>query len=120
MFNQPALIPAGATRNLIETQLTSIQLAVAKDELPPSNRLDEMWALQAEADIDTRYGCLFLLNLLVVPHSSASCERVFSYVRKIKTDQRQLMGDELLDSLIVLKHIPGSPIDRTHSTETLR
>ena len=38
--------------------------------------------------------------------------------RKIKTDQRKLMGDKLLESLVVLKHIPIEALSQNDSTES--
>ena len=118
--DQPAFIPAGATADTIESELIRLQQIIAENKLPEADRLDQRWALQAKQDPATRFACLFLLNLLVVPHSSASCERVFSYVRKIKTDQRARMGDSLLEALVICKHIPGSPLDRQHTPEMLK
>ena len=119
MAEQPVFIPVDASLDLVESQLIRLQHILLEGKLQGADEsVDKIWALQA-SDPDTRFACLFLLNLLVVPHSSASCERVFSYVRKIKTDQRAKMGDRLLEALIIVKHIPSSPIDRHHSSEML-
>jgi len=106
--------------DIVESQLCRLHILILENKLPIADRLDQIWAKQAQADEDTKFACLFLLNLLVVPHSSASCERVFSYVRKIKTDQRGRMGDSLLEALIVTKSIPEQPLNRQHSSETLK
>ncbi|GFN87532.1 hypothetical protein PoB_001403800 [Plakobranchus ocellatus] len=75
--------------------------------LPVAGRKDEVWAHLATQDEDCKFVCLFLLKLLV-PRSSASCGRVFSHVRKILIDQRSVMGIELLEALVIYKHIPES------------
>ena len=109
----------GASLDLVESQLIRLQHIILFLECKlqgVDESVDKIWVLQA-SDPDTRCACLFLLNLLVVPHSSASCERVFSYVRKIKTDQQAKMGDSPLEALINMKHIPSSPIDCDHSSE---
>lgn len=120
MYQQPAFIPSGATADMVESQLCRLQLTIMENRLPEGDRIDERWAKQALMDMDTKFACHFLLNLLVVPHSSASCERVFSCVRKIKTDQRGNLGDKLLEALIITKFIPGCPLQRNHSSEMLQ
>lgn len=40
---------------------------------------------------------------------------MFSYVRKIKIDQRARMGDNLFEALVICWYSPGSAIGR-HST----
>ena len=121
LMNQwPCLIPAGSDADKVEAQLCRLQAAVLEKNLKADEdniRLDKLWGMQATSDPDTRDACQFLLNCLVVPHSSAPCERVFSHVRKIKTDQRKLMGDKLLESLVVLKHIPTEALSRNHSEQ---
>ena len=81
-------------------------------------RLDDFYS-SLSADEDVRGACAFLSGLLVVPHSSAACERSFSFVRKIKTDQRSLLGDSTLEALIVSKSRPGCAIEREYSDDEL-
>ena len=50
-------------------------------------------------------------SILTIPHSNAHCERIFSTVRKNRTEQRASMGDDLLESLLLLKSQPGHPFD---------
>ena len=107
LVKQPCLIPTGSSLDELVTELSRLQQVIIECDFVNSARLDEVWGSLAKKNEDIRVACVFLLNLLVVPHSSAGCEHVFSYVRKIKTDQRQLMGDELLESLIICKHMPG-------------
>ena len=42
-------------------------------------------------------------SLLVLPHSSADAERVFSQLTLIKTKQRNRIGNDLLNSLLTVK-----------------
>jgi len=44
-----------------------------------------------------------LLSILVIPHSNAECERLFSMVKKNRTAHRSLLSDALLESLLTLK-----------------
>ena len=61
-----------------------------------------------------------MLGILTIPHSSAHCERVFSCVRKNKTDVRNSLGDDTLEALLVVKSNRVSCIDREYSSQTLR
>lgn len=44
-----------------------------------------------------------LLGIMVIPHSNAECERVFSIVKKNRTMFRSSMSDESLENLLVIK-----------------
>ena len=61
-----------------------------------------------------------MLGIITIPHSSAHCERVFSTVRKNRTDQRSSLNDKTLESLLVLKGRTGKPDSRHHDIETLK
>ena len=64
---------------------------------------------------------LVMLGVLAIPHSSSHCERVFSTVRKNRTDQRASLSDDTLEAMLVLKSQPGHATDdaRQHSTARL-
>ena len=74
--------------------------------------MDAIWhrigLLQEGAFIDLS---LVMRGILTIPHSSAHCERVFSCVRKNKTEQRASMADDTLDSLLVVKGSKKRPVD---------
>ena len=62
-------------------------------EILEASRIDKAWALISDitdCEDQPKYPLLSgaALGLLVVPHSNASCERIFSLVRKCKTEQR--------------------------------
>ena len=120
MKKWPCLIPPESNPDILETQFCRLQTMIVEEKLPVGDRLDKIWALQAKDCEDTRDACIFLLNCLVIPHSSAPCERVFSHVRKVKTDQRKLKGDELLEATIIIKHIPTHALERSHTHEEYR
>lgn len=62
-----------------------------------------------------------MLGILTIPHCNASCERIFSQVRKNKTDQRASLGAETMDALMVLKSQPGTfDPEKQYSLDTLR
>ena len=47
--------------------------------------------------------CHIMLGILSIPHSNAECERIFSQVRKNKTDFRGSLSDNMLSALLVKK-----------------
>ena len=49
-----------------------------------------------------------MLNLLVLPHSSAAVERIFSQVNLIKTDTRNRLNTESVNGLILAKENGGN------------
>ncbi|CAC5408000.1 unnamed protein product [Mytilus coruscus] len=63
----------------------------------------------------------FMFGISCIPHSSSHCERVFSVVRKNRTDQRATLGDKTLETLLVIKSRQGHPCDlnRKHSNAIL-
>ena len=88
-------------------------------------RLDETWKTIAELKDDNGAVLLkhlprFMLSLLTIPHSSAHCERVFSCVRKNRTDQRASMGNDTLDALLVVKSDASPVWKRTFSNDLLQ
>lgn len=50
----------------------------------------------------------FMMNLLVLPHSSAAVERIFSQVKLIKTDIRNRLNTESINGLLLSKGNGGS------------
>lgn len=50
----------------------------------------------------------FMLNLLVLPHSSAAVERIFSQVKLIKTDHRNRLNTTTMNGLLLTKGSGGS------------
>ena len=61
-----------------------------------------------------------MLTLLTIPHSSAHCERIFSVVRKNKTEFRGSMLRETLEALVVAKARPGEALQRNYTEAQLR
>ena len=85
-----------------------IELPEVSADMPAA--LDYFWAAVAEVhsvtDSETcRFGTLARLAkiLLVLPHSNADPERLFSKVRKIETDQRKLLDVSTLCDLLSVK-----------------
>lgn len=98
----PCLLPDNLNKdNIIEPfvdyQSTDIQSCLR-------DRIDDTWW-----EIGQLNNCHFkdlsvvMLGILSIPHSSAHCERVFSCVKKIQTEQRATIGDNILEHLLVTK-----------------
>jgi hypothetical protein len=64
----------------------------AKEVKTDSQRIDKMWQeigkVKDECGVKPYWNISMVMRgILVIPHSSAHCERVFSTVRKNRTDQ---------------------------------
>lgn len=88
------------------------------------DRVDHTWVeigkLCAEGGSEGQFQNLskFMLGILTLPHSSAHCERIFSMVRKNRTDFRSNMGQRTLQNLLVLKSRPDAR--KSYSDEQLK
>ena len=119
----PALL-RGASVDTVTEQFSLYQSMDVTECIKP--RLDETWsAIGHITDEDGSHPLkelsFVMLGLLAIPHSSSHCERVFSTVRKNRTDQRASLADDTLEAMLVLKSQPGHPIDsaRQHSEARL-
>ena len=105
-------------------------LAYQLNDIPPvvleETDVDKQWALMAEAMGPSGQLCYdrlakVMLGILTIPHSNAECERVFSQVRKNKTDFRGSMSNDLLSALLVTKAQQKGPCyAREFDTKFLR
>ena len=63
----------------------------------------------------------FMLGLLTIPHSNSECERIFSQVRKNKTDFRGSLSNDSLSSILVTKSfMEGKCCDQKFSADLLK
>jgi len=120
----PCLLPAASSKDQVFEQFSLFQSMDISTCLKP--RIDATWVAIGRLRDETgsfEYKELseVMLGILTIPHSSAHCERVFSTVRKNRTDQRASMSDETLETLLVLKSRPGNVTDpsRQHSESAL-
>lgn len=76
------------------------------DEIKNENNIDSYWyKISINKDLS---GCIpfkdlgeFVLDILVLPHSNADCERVFSKVNLIKTDTRNSLCTKTINALLL-------------------
>ena len=105
----PSLLPDEATEDELEMQFLQYQIDTLPATVLESGRLDVAWHLLGQVkESDTKlakYGILVhvMLVILVIPHSNADSERIFSCVRKNQTDFRPNLGVPLLESLMITK-----------------
>lgn len=69
-------------------------------------RVDALWNHIASSFPDLEGLASVMKGIMTIPHSSAPCERVFSKVKKIVTDQRSCLSQETTEALLVLKSQP--------------
>ena len=91
----------------LEEQFSNIQVEDLSSVLQ-LDRADEQWAMIGKiTDVtgNLRYPDLTKLaqSVLLIPHSNASCERVFSNVRKVRTDFRGSMSASTLEAICTVK-----------------
>ena len=93
--------------------------------IPKADRIDMTWVKisqikDGEDEYCFRNLAKVMLGILTIPHSNASCERIFSCVRKNKTDQRASLGSDTLDALLVVKSTPGDAHTRNYASGKLQ
>lgn len=114
----PCLIPEGATIDSLLEQFASYQIQNIDSCIEDSDRIDETWvrigSYKNESGIRVySHLSLVMRGVLTIPHSSAHCERVFSCVRKNRTEQRSSLSDKTLESLLVMKSCKLEPESAT-------
>jgi len=116
--------------DLLQTQFLQYQVDVLPDAVLSAERIDTAWhQLSLIKDVATglpKYGALssVVLGILTIYHSNADCERLFSAVRKNKTDFRSSLSTDTLSSILTHKTMTSARSQvchtMTHSDELLR
>jgi hypothetical protein len=111
----PCLLPEGVSLDLILEEFALYQCQTIESDIEHCKRIDEKWNLIGQMKNDGgssmfKHLSYVMRGILCIPHSSAHCERVFSVVRKNRTDQRASLSDQTLEALLVLKLRPGPGI----------
>ncbi|KAL8620937.1 hypothetical protein ACOMHN_044084 [Nucella lapillus] len=105
----PCLLPEGVTADTVELEFNDF---ASDGEIPPASdkQPDAEECRQLLATLKDHKGCLrfrnlarVMLGILLIPVSSASCERMFSIVTKTRTDFRPNLSSKTLESLFVVK-----------------
>ena len=104
----PVLKPP-CTMDALEEQFLGLQVEEMSTTVLQEDRADQQWLLigriKDEATGLPKYPDLAHVAqcVLLIPHSNACCERVFSAVRKYRTDFRSSMAADTLEALCTLK-----------------
>lgn len=110
----------------LENEFLSFQTFEISKEIFNLERPDEQWAM-----IGKEHGSLgkpmfrrlskAMLGILTFPHSNASCERVFSQVRRNKTDFRSSLNTSTLQSILIAKsHISNVCYEQKYPVDFLK
>lgn len=101
----PSMI-ASSDRDKLEEEFLKYQVDKLTPEILSADRIDVQWheigqLMDCQGNYKFRLLSSVMLGICVIPHSNASSERVFSLVRKAKTEFRANMSVEVLSSLMV-------------------
>ena len=104
----PVLLPPDCSK---DTLLEEYNLFLATDTTCcVAEHTDDTWTVigqmtdSCESVLFAKLGA-FMKGLLTIPHSNTHCERIFSCVRRNRTDQRASFGDGTLEALLVVKNM---------------
>ena len=94
--------------DVLEEQFSMLQSEQLDSAILAMDSADEQWncvALIKDSTGHAKYADLAQLaqKVLLIPHSNAACERVFSAVRKIRTDFRGSMNPNTLEDICTVK-----------------
>ncbi len=122
----PSLANAVAEDEL-EEEFLKLQIEELPKAITEEADAGEQWTMIGNVKDHTgqhKFGQISKLAkyVLLIPHSNACCERVFSHVRKVRTDFRASMGKDSLNAICILKEGLGGPCYEAHFSkkETLR
>ena len=114
----PCLLPlakgksSNEIRDDLELEFANYQFEEL-ESIEKTDRVDLQWHEISNIKVSgiTKYPTLskVMQGVCVIPHSNADCERVFSIVRKNKTDFRSNMSVETLQALLIEKINSGIP-----------
>ena len=112
----------GLTKDVLDSEMRSYKqcdLPTFSKETPMDVRWKELLKLKDECgDILLPHLPKVMVRILSIPHRNASCERIFSVVRKHRTDFRATMT-ETLQSLLILKQTGGECFNRKFTPEVI-
>lgn len=95
-------------KDQLEVQFAHYQIENLSPDITEAERIDITWNMIAKikgTDGKPKYSELskLMLGILVIPHSNADSERIFSQVRKNRTETRPNLSVSTLSSLMVVK-----------------
>lgn len=118
----PCLMPDGVSKDKIVDEFCMYTCYDISGCI--GTRIDDTWRSIAGC-VDEDNNLMFenvakvMFGILAIPHSSAHCERIFSCVRKNRTDQRASLGDSTLEALLVLKSSSHASCDASVNSQSI-
>lgn len=99
---------ADEARDMLQSEFCALQIDELPEEVIKEERMDRKWAVLGKlvsADGSLKYNRLssVMMCILTIPHSNAECERVFSSVKKTRTQFRSSLSSEHLEDILVAK-----------------
>lgn len=92
------IIPEGSTDNDLQLEFSKFQTMDLPEGVLKAERMDTAWVRLGEMEEKGKAVLQhlpgFMLSILTIPHSSAHCERIFSIIRKTKTEFRGKMAQD--------------------------
>ncbi|KAL1442126.1 hypothetical protein MTO96_046532 [Rhipicephalus appendiculatus] len=128
----PAMLPLQPGESKMEA-VDALEVEFSKlqaQDLPPhilqEERVDAQWRMVSQlrtADGRLKFSRIaeVMLGILSIPHSNAECERLFSLVRKTRTEFRSSMSDKTLGHVLLAKcDQAGHCYNQTYTEDFLR
>lgn len=92
----------------LHSEFSRLQQDSIPEDIAKEPSVDLQWASLGKikrVDGSFKYSRLskVMLSILTIPHSNAECERIFSQVRKTRTQFRSSLSNQTLENILVVK-----------------
>lgn len=128
----PQILPQGKNESRVEAfdalevEFAELQAHRISEDILSEERIDVQWSEVGRitsVDGEVKFGRVskVMLQLLAIPHSNAECERIFSMVKKTRTEFRSSLSNKTLGDLLMVKsHQTGRCFEQVYSDNFLR
>ena len=119
----PCLVSQGASVDDLEVEFSDFKTWQLPDDIKALETAEEQWTHISKVK-DSNGSLIFqklptaMLGILLIPVSNSACERIFSLVRKNKTEFRSSMNETTTEALMILKS-SGEPCYKAQFSESL-
>lgn len=92
----------------LQSEFSDLQMTKMPDNILNTDEADIQWVLISNyknqlGDYPFKRIARAMSFILSIPHSNAECERVFSIIKKQKTEFRSSLSNETLENLLIMK-----------------
>ena len=114
------------TADLVHNEFNNYQVEELSEDIKSMDRADSQWKAISElkdtsGELKYKHVSHVMAAILVIPHSNCDCERVFSLLKKNKTEFRSSMKAGSLESILQLKvNAQGACYEQTYDAELLK